>query len=76
MPWLSWELLFSMLCIDKGSSLNVYLIIYDNYVVIMIMMMSIYVYMYLHMLLFYIVFRDHDLFYANDYINECMYSIV
>jgi len=48
-PWLCWELLFSMLCMlcmDKGSSLNLDLMLSSNYVVIMIILMSIYAYMY------------------------------
>ena len=46
MPWLFWELLFSMLCmvsIDKGSYLNLDLMLSSNYVVIMIMLMFIHV---------------------------------
>ena len=65
MPWLCWELFFSMLCmlsIDKGSSLNLDLMISSNYVVIMIMMMSIYVYMYVRTLLPERVIKDHDCF--------------
>ena len=41
MPWICWELLLSMLCIlcmDKGSYLNLELMIYGNYVVIMILL--------------------------------------
>ena len=48
MPWLFWELLFSMLricCITKGISLNLHLMLSGNYVMIMIMLMFIYVYM-------------------------------
>ena len=44
MPWICWESLFSILCmleIDKGSPLNLYLMISSNYVVIMIMLMYI-----------------------------------
>lgn len=46
MPWLCWEQLFSvlcMVCIDKGSSLNLELMLSNCYVIIMIMMMFIYV---------------------------------
>ena len=60
MPWLSWELLFLMFCMDKGSSLNLDLMIYGSYVVIMIMFMYIHVYMYVCMSLFDWVFMDHD----------------
>jgi len=42
-PWLCWE---RLLCMDKGSSLNLDLMVSSNYVLIMIMLMSIYVYMY------------------------------
>ena len=44
MPWLSWELLFLMLhmcCMHKGSPLNMDLMIFSNYFVILIMLMSI-----------------------------------
>ena len=44
-----------MMCTDKGSSLNLDLMISGNYVVIMIMLMSIYVYMYVCM-----SFSDRD----------------
>ena len=47
MPWICWVFLFSMffmLCMDKGSYLNLYLMITSNYVVIVIMLMCIYVY--------------------------------
>jgi len=49
MPCLCWEFLFSMLCMlcmDKGSFLNLDLMISSNCVVIMIMLMPINVYMY------------------------------
>lgn len=49
MPSLSWELLFSMLCLlcmNKGSSLNIGLMLYGNYAIIMITLIFIYVYMY------------------------------
>lgn len=66
MPWLCWELLFSMLCIcftHIGSSLNLEFMISSRYVVIMIMLMSICVYMYVCM---YVmsdrVIMDHDYF--------------
>ena len=42
MPWLCWELLFSklcMFCMNKGSSLNLDLMLSGNYDVIMIMLM-------------------------------------
>ena len=44
MPWLSWEMLFSMLCMlctDKGSSLNLNNMVSNNYVMIMIMVIYI-----------------------------------
>ena len=53
-PWLCWEWLFSMLCtvcIDKGISLNLDLMISGNYVMIMIMFMFIYVCMCVCMML-------------------------
>ena len=46
MPWLCWEQLFSMLCMNKGSSLNLDLMLSGNYVMTLIMLMFIYVYMY------------------------------
>ena len=52
MPWLCWELLFSMLCVScigKGSSHDLDVIISGNYVLIMIMLTFIYVYMYVCM---------------------------
>jgi len=52
MPWLCWELLFSMLpmCfMNKGISLNLDLMLSGNYVMIMIMLMFIYVYMNVYM---------------------------
>ena len=62
MAWLGWERLFSMLCMD-GSSLNLGLMLFGNYVVIMIVLMSIYIYMYVCM---YVVsdkgIMDHDFF--------------
>ena len=61
MPWLCCGLLFSMLCMDKGSSLNLDLMISSNYVVIVIMMTSICIHMYACM---YVipdrVIMDHD----------------
>jgi len=45
MAWLCWELLFSMLrisCTHKGRSLNLDIMIFGNYVVIMIVLMFIY----------------------------------
>ena len=51
-----------MLCMDKGHSLNLDLMISGNYVVIMIMLMSLYVYRYICMLLSNKVIRDHDFF--------------
>ena len=65
MTWLSWELFFSMLCMmcmDKGSSLNLDLMIYDNYVMIMIMLMSISIYMDICMSFYDRIFMDHDCF--------------
>ena len=71
MSWLCWELLFSMLrmcCTYKGRSLNLELMLFGNYVVIMIMLMFIYVYMYVCT---YVVsdsvIINHDYFYANAY---------
>jgi len=40
MPWLCWELLLSMLCMNKGSSLKLDLMNASNYVVIMIMQVN------------------------------------
>jgi len=48
MPCICWELLFSMLhmcCMNKGISLNLYLMLSSNYVMIVIILMFIYVYM-------------------------------
>lgn len=49
MPWLCWERFFSMLYMDKGSSLNLDPMLPSNYVVIMIMVMFIYVSMHVCM---------------------------
>lgn len=77
MPWLFWAMLFTMLCIDKGSFLNLDLMIYGNYVVIMIMLMPIYVYMYICMPLFDRVVMDHDcLMLMFICICVCMYVVV
>ena len=51
-----------MLCMDKGCSLNLDLMISGNYVVIMIMLISLYVYMYVCMSLSDRVIRDHNCF--------------
>jgi len=51
-PWLCWKPLFSMLCMvctDKGSSLNLELMLSNNYVMIMTMMVFIYACMYVCM---------------------------
>lgn len=71
MPWINWEVLFSMLCMlcmDKGSSLNVDLMISGNYVVITIMLMSIYVYICACKSLTDRDISDHDCF-----MNKCLY---
>ena len=76
MPWLCWELLFSMwrmCCMHKGSSINLDLMISSNYVVIMIMLMSICVYMYV---MSDRVIMDHDYFmlmFTCTYV--CMYVV-
>lgn len=65
MAWLRWKLLLSMvwmLCIDKGSSLNLDLMISHKCAVITIMLMSIYVYMYVCMSFSDKIVRGHDLF--------------
>lgn len=52
MPWLCWERLFPMLCMlcmNKGSSLNLDLMLLGNYFMIMILLMFKYVYMYVCM---------------------------
>lgn len=41
MPCLCWELLFSMLCMDKGSSLNLDLMNTSNCIVILIMLICV-----------------------------------
>ena len=80
MPWLCQELSFSMLCMlctDKGSTLNLDLMIFGNYVVIMITLMSIYVYLYVCISLSDRVIRDHDCFmlmFISIYV--CMYVVV
>ena len=79
-PWLCWELLFSMLCMlwtDKWISLNLDLLLFGNYVMIMIMLISIYVYMYVCISLFDRVVRNHDcLMLIFICIYVCMYVIV
>ena len=52
MPQLCWEMLFSMLCMNKGSSLNLDLVISGNYVLIMIMLN---VYICIHVCMYIIV---------------------
>jgi len=77
MPWLNWEPLFSMLCIDKGSYLNLDLMLFGDYVVIMIMLMSIYVYMYVCISLSDRVIMNHDGFMLMFIcIHVCIYVIV
>ena len=51
-----------MLCIDKGNSLNLDLMVSSNYVVIMIMLMSIYVCMYVCRSFSDRDIKDHDCF--------------
>ena len=51
-----------MLCMNKGSSLNLDLMLSSNYFMIMIMLMFIYVYMYVCMSFSDRVVRDHDYF--------------
>ena len=63
MPCLCWKQLFSMLCIlctYKRSYLDLDLMIYGNYVLIIIMLMSIHAYMYVFMPLFDRLVIDHD----------------
>lgn len=80
MPWICWELLFSMLCMcctHKGSYLNFDLMISGNYIVITIMLMSICVYMYVcvHAMSNRFI-MDHDYFklmFTCTYV--CMYVI-
>ena len=74
MPWLRWEQLFWMLCMmwkDKGSSLNLDLMISSTYIMIIIMMIFIYVHMY-------VCFAWQSrhvswLFNANVYMHICVY---
>ena len=80
MPWLCWELLLSiscMLCTDKGSYLNLDLMISGNHVVIRIRLMSIYVYMYVHMSFSDRVIRDRDCFMMMSIcVYICIYVII
>jgi len=63
-----------MCCMRKGSSLNLDIMIFGNYVVIMIMLMSICVYMCVCMYVIYdTVIMDHDYFMLMFYV--CMYAI-
>lgn len=59
-----------MMCMDKGGSINLDLMISSNYVVIMIMLTCLYVYMYICMFLFEWVIKYHDYFIM---IFVCMY---
>lgn len=71
MPWICWELLFSMLrmhYMHKGSSLNVDLMLSGNYVMTVIMLMFIYVYMYVCMYVCMLCLTGSWLFYANVYV--------
>lgn len=75
MPWLCWELLFSMLCMhcmNKGSSLNLDLMISSNYIVIMITLMSICVYQCMYVMSNKVI-MDHDYFMLMFY--ACMYIV-
>ena len=66
-----------MLCMDKGSSLNIDLMISGNYSVIMTLAMSIYVYMYVSMLLSDRVIMDYDFFMLMFIcMYACMYVVV
>ena len=54
-PWLCWEWSFSMLCMfymNKGSSLNLDLMIFGNYVVIMFVLMFLYVHVYMYVCMY------------------------
>lgn len=64
-PWLCWEQLFLMLCMlwmDKGSYLNLDLMIFGNYVVIMFILMFIYIHVYMYVSMHVIFWWDHDCF--------------
>lgn len=77
-PWLCWEILFSMLCMlcmDNKCYLNLDLMLFGNYVVIMIMPMYIYLYMYVCMSLSDRVVRNHACFMLM-FIYVCMYVSV
>ena len=72
MPWLCWEILFSMLCMlctNNGSSLNLDLMISGNYVVIM--SVSIYIYVYMYVCRYVIFSRHHDCFVIMLYMYLC-----
>jgi len=74
MPWLFLELLFSMLCIlcaDKGSFINLGIMISCDNVVIMVVLMSIYVYVYVCMTLFGKIIRDHACGGMISYVGKC-----
>ena len=74
MSWIFWELLFSMLCMvrtDKGSSINLDLMLYGNYVMIMTMLKFLYVCMYVCM--YVVVCQDDDCFILNVYVYVSMY---
>ena len=79
MPWLCWDCCsqYYTCCMNKGSTLNLDLIISGNFVVIMIMLRIIYVYMWVCM---YVmsdrVITNHDYFmlmFICTYV--CMYDI-
>ena len=85
MPWLSSKLLFSLLCMvcmHKGSSLNLDFMIFGNYVVIIFILtfiyICIYIYIYIYMDVLYVcmyvvVWQDHDCF---MFIFICIYMYV
>ena len=77
MPWLCWELLFSLLhicCMNKGSYLNLEHMLSGNYVMIMSMLMFIYVCIYVSMSLFDRVIKDRPcggmIAYAGEWHEE------
>jgi len=67
--------MWCMLCMDKGNSLNLDLMLFKNYVVNMIMLMSIYVYMSLCMSFSNRVVKNHDglmLMFICIYVCHCL----
>lgn len=68
MPWLCWEWLLSMFYMNKETSRNLYLMLSNNYVMIMIIVMFICI----HLCMYVIIWHNDDCFMIMI-IYVCMY---